>query len=154
MGSEEVDFELAKTLFTQFLEQKGQKKTNERFAVLREIFESKGHLDVDALHVSMIKKKHRISKATLYNTMGLLIECNLVERHQFGTGGARYEKSFTKRQHDHLILTDTGEILEFCDPRIQNIKKTIEEIFGVKVSKHSLYFYATCNPTSKKSETD
>ena len=69
--------------------------------------------------------------------MGLLIECNLVQRHQFGTGLARYEKSFSKKQHDHLILTDTGEILEFCDPRIQAIKKTIEEKGRVSIKARS-----------------
>ena len=47
------------------------------------------------------------------------------------------------KQHDHIILTDTGEVIEFCDPRIQTIKQTIEEIFNIKVHNHSLYFYGT-----------
>ncbi|HKK11972.1 MAG TPA: transcriptional repressor, partial [Flavobacteriaceae bacterium] len=58
---------------------------------------------------------------------------------------AHYEKSYFDKQHDHVILTDTGEVIEFCDPRIQNIQKTIEEVFDISISKHSLYFYGTKN---------
>lgn len=49
--------------------------------------------------------------------------------------------------HDHVILTDTGEVIEFCDPRIQSIKQTIEEVFDISIDKHSLYFYGTKNQT-------
>ena len=52
-------------------------------------------------------------------------------------------KSYFDKQHDHVILTDSGEVIEFCDPRIQSIKKTIEEVFDIKINNHSLYFYGT-----------
>jgi Fur family ferric uptake transcriptional regulator len=90
----------------------------------------------------MKNKNYRVSRATLYNTIDLLMACNLVRRHQFGNNPAQFEKSHEFKQHDHVILTDTGEVLEFCDPRIQTIKATVEEIFGVKIMHHSLYFYA------------
>jgi Fur family ferric uptake transcriptional regulator len=64
-----------------------------------------------------------------------------VRKHQFGKAMAQYEKSHGYKQHDHIILTDTGEVVEFCDPRIQQIKATIEDIFGVEIQHHSLYFY-------------
>ena len=54
---------------------------------------------------------------------------------------ASYEKCYFNKQHDHLIITDTGEVVEFCDPRIDTIKKTIEEVFNVDIESHSLYFY-------------
>ena len=47
------------------------------------------------------------------------------------------------KKHDHIVMTDTGEVVEFTDPRIENIKKTIEEVFDITIDKHSLYFYAT-----------
>jgi Fur family ferric uptake transcriptional regulator len=56
---------------------------------------------------------------------------------------ARYEKSYFDKNHDHVIFTDTGEVKEFCDPRIQIIKKTIEDIFNIDIQNHSLYFYGT-----------
>ena len=58
---------------------------------------------------------------------------------------AQYEKCFFDKQHDHLIISDTGEVIEFCDPRIEIIKKTIEEVFDVEIENHSLYFYGTKN---------
>jgi Fur family ferric uptake transcriptional regulator len=91
----------------------------------------------------MKNKNYRVSRATLYNTIELLLESGLVRKHQFGNNQAQYEKSFFDKQHDHIILTDTGEVKEFCDPRIQSIKKTIEEVFNVDIHHHSLYFYGT-----------
>jgi Fur family ferric uptake transcriptional regulator len=73
-----------------------------------------------------------------------------VRKHQFGKNIAQFEKSHGSKQHDHVIVTDTGEVIEFCDPRIQNIKATIEEVFGVKVQHHSLYFYAVKNDSEKE----
>jgi Fur family ferric uptake transcriptional regulator len=91
----------------------------------------------------MKNKKYRVSRATLYNTIELLMECALVRKHQFGQNQAQYEKSYFDKQHDHVILTDTGEVIEFCDPRIQSIKQTIEEVFDINIQNHSLYFYGT-----------
>ena len=71
------------------------------------------------------------------------MDCKLVRRHQFGQNQAHYEKSYFDKQHDHIILTDTGEVIEFCDPRIQQIKQTMEEMFGIDIETHSLYFYGT-----------
>jgi Fur family ferric uptake transcriptional regulator len=93
----------------------------------------------------MKEKNYRVSRATLYNTIELLLECKLVRKHQFGGTQAQYEKSYFDRQHDHVILTDSGEVIEFCDPRIESIKKTIEEVFDIKISNHSLYFYGERN---------
>ena len=56
---------------------------------------------------------------------------------------AHYEKSYFDKQHDHVILTDSGEVKEFCDPRIQTIKKTIEDVFDIKIHSHSLDFYGS-----------
>ena len=75
----------------------------------------------------MKNKNYRVSRATLYNTIELLLECHLVRKHQFGKNQAQYEKSYFDRQHDHIILTDSGEVKEFCDPRIENIKKQLRK---------------------------
>ena len=120
-------------LFERYLEEQGHRKTPERFAILAE---------VSALYVHMKGRNYRVSRATLYNTMELLIDCGLVRRHQFGDKTAQFEKCYRIRQHDHVILADTGEVLEFCDPRIQQITSTLEELFGIEVLHHSLHVFA------------
>ena len=135
--------------FTDFLESKQLRKTSERYVILEEIYTSAGHIDAYSLFLKL-KNKHHVSRATVYNTLDLLVECELVMKHQFGKSQAVYEKSFGSRQHDHLICVDCKQVVEFCDPRIQNIQNTVEELLQFDVVSHSLVLHASCKKVNCK----
>lgn len=138
-----------RSLFSEYLEQKGHRKTPERFAILSEIYDHDGHFDIERLYARMKKKNYRVSRATLYNTMDLLMDCELVRKHQFANAPSQYERSHAFKQHDHLICTDCNAVIEFCDPRIQSIRNTASEMMDFDVHHHSLHLYGTCNKCRK-----
>lgn len=140
----EQQVEEARTRFRAFLKDRGQRQTPERFAVLDEIYRTADHLDADSIFVRLKSQGVAVSRATVYNTLELLVACNLVARHQFGENQARYERAYSYWQHDHLICVDCNEIFEFCDPRLHDIQKMIGDIYGFQVAQHSLNLYGNC----------
>ncbi|MCG9879559.1 MAG: transcriptional repressor [Bacteroidia bacterium] len=130
-----------KNRFVEYLEKHQQRKTPERFAILDEIYSNKEHFDVETLFEHMKNRNYRVSRATVYNTLDLLLDCGLVIKHQFGKNISRYERSYGFRQHDHLICNHCNEVLEFCDPRLQQIKNTMGELMQFSITNHSLYLF-------------
>ncbi len=137
-------------IFKDYLEKNSHRKTDERFNILDEIYNTTDHFDVESLFVDMKEKGYGISRATIYNTIELLLDCNLISKHQFGKNASRYERSYAFRQHDHLICEDCEHVFEFCDPRIQQIQSMMGELLKFNITHHSLNLFGKCRELQEK----
>ena len=122
-------------IFTEYLTANGHRKTPERYAILDTIYSIDGHFDIDMLYSRMMDQENfRVSRATLYNTIILLINARLVIKHQFGTS-SQYEKSYNRETHHHQICTQCGRVTEFQNEELQHA------IENTKLSRFQLSHY-------------
>ena len=133
-----------KQVLTEYLQKNGHRKTPERYAILDSIYSIKGHFNIESLLQYMEEKeKFRVSRATLYNTIILLIDAGLVIKHQFGNT-SQYERSYNNETHHHTICTACGKVSEFED---ENLKHAIvqSKLKGFQATHYSLYIYGLCS---------
>ena len=121
---------------------KGLKMTDQRRTIAQVLSESVDHPDVDLLYQRATALDPRISIATVYRTVRLFEEANILEKHDFGDGRARYEEA-SNAHHDHLINIKTGEVIEFYNSEIEVLKKKIANELGYNLVDHRLELYAT-----------
>lgn len=139
---EESTFEGVKEILDNYLLEKKHRKTPERYAILKEIYEHEGHFNAEMLYNRMLEK-YRVSLATIYNTLELLLECNLIIKHQFGEHVAEYEKTFGTGIHHHLVCTNCGKIKEFSDKGIRSAIQS-KKFANFELTHYSLYLYGIC----------
>ncbi len=144
--------EEVKEIFTNFLKKNKNRQTPERFAILDYIYSQKGHwhFNAETLFTDM-QDRYRVSLATIYNTLDLLEEVNLIVKHQFTGQAAHYERIFGATKHNHLVCTQCGQVTEFSDKKIRGViqEKTFNNF---DITHYSLYVYGTCNKCIKENK--
>ena len=127
---------------------KGLKMTEQRRVIARVLAESQDHPDVEALHARASAIDKRISIATVYRTMRMFEEANIIQRHDFGDGRARYEEA-NDTHHDHLIDVKNGKIIEFFNKEIEALQEKIAHELGYELVGHKLELYGVPRKSKK-----
>lgn len=141
-------YEKVKEEFTAYMIARGHRKTPERYLILKHIYSLSDHFDIDFLFQSINAERPVVSRATLYNTIELLVDSKLVIKHSFGTHTAHYEKAYNNDNHLHLICTVCGDIKEIKD---QDIKSVIQSkrLSKFSLTHYSLYIYGMCTKCAR-----
>jgi Fur family ferric uptake transcriptional regulator len=138
--------------FSGFLQQQGLKLTTERAALVREIFATHYHFEADELLFKMKEKALKISRATVYRTLELLVKSGMVRRVHLGEDHYHYEHVTGNSHHDHLICTSFGSVIEFHDPEIEQRQREICARKRFTPTFHNLQILGMCEACTRKGE--
>jgi len=144
MQNKNLRHKQASEILREFLKKGENRITPERFEVMDSALEYDGHFGADDLYVIMKNNKSRVSRATVYKTLELLVQCNLLSKRNFGDNMTRYESSFKRQSHDHLICMDCGRIVEFTNSSLENIPKDLTQTLGFNFENYSFNIFARC----------
>ncbi|MCL4455795.1 MAG: transcriptional repressor [Nitrospirae bacterium] len=135
---------MEKQKFREFLTTKGLKLTKERDEILHEILIMKKHFDPEDLFVRLKTKGSKVSRASVYRTIPLLVEVGLIEEVERVDRHAHYEKISEDRHHDHMICMKCGKVIEFYSPTLEMLQKEICQKENFKGVRHSLEILGYC----------
>lgn len=133
-----------RNIFTRYLFDHNLRRTPERYAILDEIYCHQGHFDIEKLYSYMKEKHYRVSRATLYNTIELLLDSKLVIKHQFGKNQAQFERAMGVTPHEHLICLTCGEVIEVENKATEKLIESVAKPNNFEVSHHTLYIFGRC----------
>ena len=122
--------------FIKALQTEGIKLTPQRQAIFSNIINSGGHRECDDIQKSLIEDGMNISRATIYRTLDILVNYNLIRKLVIGDSKAKYEKKIGSKHHDHMICIETGDIIEFENEEIERLQEDEAKKYGYKIVKH------------------
>jgi len=131
--------------------ERGLKMTEQRRVIAQVLSSASDHPDVEQVHRRASEIDPRISIATVYRTVKLFEEAGIIERHDFGEGRARYEER-SDEHHDHLIDLNSGEVIEFVDPEIEELQAKVAARLGYRLVDHRMELYAVKAGDDPKSD--
>jgi Fur family ferric uptake transcriptional regulator len=141
--------EAVKQVFSDYLANKNCRKTSERYKILDLVYSQPTHFKIEWLYEEMNKQGLRVSRATIYNTMQVLAECNLVLKHQFGKNISVYERAYNNDAHHHLICTVCNSVREYKNAAISASLDNIK-IKSFTPAHYSLNIFGVCSKCAKK----
>lgn len=130
--------------FKNILHKEGLRYTPQRQEVWNELLSSTRHRDAEEIYFTLIKRGIKVSRATVYRTIDVLVKNNLIEKLEIGDGKARFEYNEKYKHHDHLICTSCGKIIEFHDQNIEKHQKNIAKNYGFELIHHSHQLFGIC----------
>ena len=130
--------------FERFLRSRQLKLTGERQELVAEVFAQAQHFDADQLHMALKQQGKAISRATVYRTLDLLVQCGLVRKSSFGDQHAHYEPVRSDEHRDHLICMNCHGIIEFFRPDLEHLQDAICSEHAFKPLHHSLQIFGLC----------
>ncbi len=131
--------------FLHFLRGQGLRVTQERLVLFDEIFAQHKHIDAEELLASMKERGLKISRATVYRNLDLLVECGMVRKQRLGRNRFLYEHVHGGQHHDHLVCMGCGRVVEFVSPGIAALQSEICRAHGFVPSRHTLQISGLCN---------
>ena len=136
--------------FLQILREHGQRVTSERLILFEEIFSQHGHIDAEELLRAMRARSLKISRATVYRNLDLLVEYGLARKQRLGRNRFLYEHVHTGQRHDHLVCTGCGRVVEFVSPGIAALQSEICRAHGFLPTRSSLQISGLCNECAEQ----
>ena len=136
-------------IFRKFLKSEGLRFTPEREIILDEAFSIHEHFEAEDLVFSIRRQGHRVSKATVYRTLTLLVQCGLLREVIFGERHSHYEHVFGHKHHDHLICLKCGKIIEFTNGTMERLQKEICKQHHFEPLRHKLEITGTCEDCAR-----
>ncbi len=140
--------------FRAFISKKGLRNTPEREEIIREIFSIQKHFDVDELYLRLRNKGSKVSKASIYRNIPLILECGLIREVWHEDGHMHYEQIYGARHHCHLRCVECGKVIEFVDDEIKYIEKRLEKKYDFKIIDHRLDVKGYCSKCRKALKMD
>lgn len=137
-------------VFNEYVRRKGLKNTSQRMIILKTFLGSKSHNSTEDLYLKLRKKHPKIGYATVHRTLKLFAECGIALELNFGDGQTRFEPFNADQHHDHLVCTSCGLIIEFTEPRIEELQDLVAVQHHFKIETHRHELYGLCSDCVKK----
>jgi Fur family ferric uptake transcriptional regulator len=142
--------------FRDFLARRGLRMTRERIVILEAILAASDHFDAEKLYLDLRAQESLVSRATVYRTLDLLVQCGLVDRSRFASDSFSYEPMDGREHHDHMVCTACGHVIEFVSEEIERLQDQACASHDFQSHSHRLTIFGLCADCAKKepSSTD